>query len=125
MLPRFKDYTQAEVHKAAVSFICDWRSASGLDAVNEVWTEAILDLFANAAGDGVLVDGRPSRRLENLRGKPPVAIPAHLAQLAGSPRRTRGEFLFDLTHSTYPAYNGAAYWSADYWERALEAMPIG
>jgi hypothetical protein len=67
----------------------------------EGWTEFVLNWFAATAGPEVLVDARPPRRPGKTR------------------RETYGEFLADLTHSTYPRYSPHGYWTREYWTKAL------
>ena len=74
------------------------------DDDTEGWTEFVLDWFSARAGKGVLVDARRPRREESTRD-------------------THGEFLCDLTHSTYPAYGiqgPKRFWRQEYWNEALE-----
>lgn len=88
------------------------------------WTDTLLDWFWAARGEGVVVDARAAPR-------PPDLTPGWRGQLArrcanfASPkggRKTHGEFLFDLAHSTYPKQD-TDYWTPKYWDRAFRKPP--
>lgn len=75
----------------------------------EEWTEFVLDWWAQTAPEGVLVDAR-RHRVSAQQRRPPASAKA---------RRCFGEFMLDMLHSTYPAYD-TKYLSRAYWDRALE-----
>lgn len=126
-MDRFEHYTRDELVM---------RSAQLIDAINRVeavkdqpignvdWTEAVLDCFANSAFEHATVDGRPSRRQPHGRRGAEVKLTGGLAGIAGSPRTTFGEYLFDLSHSSYPAYGTETSYRSDaYWAKALATPP--
>lgn len=100
---RFSAYDADELDTCGREVVAALNGASIDEADTERWTEFVLDLFAATAGPEILVDARNPR--------------------SDATRATRGEFLVDLTHSTYPKYppSGAhGYWSQEYWDEALK-----
>lgn len=81
------------------------------DGDTKLWTELVLNWFSNRAPAGVLVDATPPcKRLQStIRGLP---VPLHEI------RDTAGEWLVDLSYSTYPRYEDD--WEKPaYWERVF------
>lgn len=107
----FKDYTLGEAQAVARDFVAAAMKMNAA-ASTEDWTEWVLDWFAQTAPAGLCVDARPSRRHGDLeRGSPPA-------------RQTAGEFLVDLSHSTFPRYDQHAWGTEAYWEKAYETPPL-
>lgn len=122
---RFADYSQGELEKCAEAFVrplLNERQIGCERIASLAWTEAILDWFSAARSEKVVVDARKPRH----HGAAPLwrqELAKHSANFAPSkPRETRGEFLFDLSHSTYPPSDDN-YWTADYWQKALAGEP--
>jgi hypothetical protein len=97
---RFERYDAQELHACARAFRVDVGSIWSLNE-SEGWTELVLDWFAATAPTGVLVNARQqrdSRRLAKRRWR-------HIDM-----RGSAGEWMLDLTHSTYPTGSPADYW---------------
>ncbi len=110
MFERFNQYTADELEACGAAFVGALTDAASSISwgETEAWTEFVLDWFSAAAPQGVLVDARSPRACTRT-----------------SPQRcTSGEFLVDLTHSTYPQYPPIGkypYWRSEYWDAALQA----
>jgi hypothetical protein len=74
-----------------------------------------LDWFSNAAPKSVRVDAEAVKGLQ--RGQKESKV---LRDIAGPKRQTKGEFLFDLCHSTWLADDVN---TTDYWSTALKIAP--
>ncbi len=117
-VPKFKNYDSVDLQRQGDAF-CAALNAMGQDVhrlwATEQWTEYVLDWFACAAptafeGRPVTVDARSAKPRRAHRMK-------SLAQ-----RKTWGEFIVDLAHTTYPGYDDD-YWTMKYWERTLDGGP--
>ncbi len=101
---RFEHYDLRDfegLRKALVASIRgDWKSLNSKTAGPTDWTEFVLNWFADAARKDALVDARPPRMKLS--------------------RETKGEFMLDLVHTSYPGY-GANWQSRGYWEDAMKA----
>lgn len=109
MFTTFDKYTSDELAECGVAFQRALVDAAAYIswAETEAWTEFVLDWFTATAPNGVLVDARAPRPCSRK-----------LPQ-----RNTYGEFLVDLTHTTYPLYPPQGkhpYGSALYWTTALK-----
>lgn len=95
---RFDDYTAKEAEAVAREFIA---AASGANLVHTAeWTDLILGHFKRTADESkVVVDARPSVT-----------------------RRTWGEFMVDLSHSTFPRYESVGWNSVAYWKAAYQGV---
>lgn len=106
---RFSHYAREELVLCGAAFEASARAFEGVRsrASTTEWTEFILDAFAAFAGEGLTVDARPPRG-------------STAPLLTGLDRRcTKGEFLVDLAHTTYPGYALGDYYTGGYWRRAL------
>jgi hypothetical protein len=103
---KFINYTKAELRECGREFVTALndadREGKPAHGETEAWTEFVLDWFSDTKKDGLLVDARPPRLSAKAR------------------RDTAGEFLVDLSHSTYPLYSQDRYSSEAYWEKALK-----
>lgn len=101
---RFTDYNPSELRGCGKAFASTaLRRASEFDAIGSAaWTEFVLNWFADTArrNPTPCIDARPARDLKS--------------------RTTRGEFMLDLVHSTYPTYEKEDFYSMSYWSRALK-----
>ena len=107
---RFSQYTREELVRCGAAFEAAARAFGDLRprASTTEWTEFVLDAFASAAGEGLTVDAR------SIQG----SIEPLMTGLAR--RQTKGEFLLDLAHTSYPGYAAGDYSTPAYWVRALE-----
>jgi len=108
---RFSDYTYDELRSCGASFEEEARQFEHVkpNATTSDWTEFILDWFTATVAPRHTVDARR-------------AAGSVTPLLEGLPRRdTRGEFLVDLTHTTYPDYSKDDYGTANYWTRAVKS----
>lgn len=109
---KFNQYTHEELQTCGTDFLQDLSRLGSdffkLNAPTEMWTEFVLDWFAHSRAPGTEVEARPPRRPSwtSCRGD--------VKEL--EPRTTSGEFLVDLSHTTYPT--PVDYWDIDYWDTA-------
>jgi hypothetical protein len=90
---KFKKYTSAELETAGDRFVAAAKSrAQDLGWSSARWTDFVKDWFAQAARSDATVD---------------------------SSTRS-GEFLFDLAHTTWPAYSRTRFYTREYWDQALK-----
>jgi hypothetical protein len=121
-IPKFSDYGRDDSQKVGTAFVDAFREHR--DALNRQrfataeWTNCVLDWFANTAPVGVRVDATRSPPLPR-EPVPATSAAEILRQIAGTPRASQGEFLFDLCHSTWPANS-----MPDYWNVSLRALPV-
>ncbi len=113
---RFKKYSVKALKECGEAF-CDeagkFEKAQRKRITTGQWTEFVLDWFARAAPDEMLVDST-SKQCD--RAPPPFELPE---------RQGFGEFLVDLTHSTYPKYSEEKpYPGGAYFDAALERACI-
>lgn len=111
----FNKYTAKELQACGADFLQD---ISLLDpqfykdnTPTEMWTEFVLDWFAQSRAPGTEVEARPAR--------PPSWTSCRGKMNTLTPRITSGEFLVDLSHTTYPT--PVEYWDVDYWGNASKA----
>lgn len=98
---RFTSYTASDLEACARRLKDDATSIWHLDDT-EAWTEFVLDWFAAAAPDDLLVNARPSRgRWRHKVRRHGLEIPY---------RRSEGEWMLDLAHSTYSLAGAERYW---------------
>ncbi len=107
---KFDQYTADELEACGTAFVAALTDAASSISwgETEAWTEFVLDWFASVAAKGVLVDAR---------------APRPCARTSVPQRATCGEFLLDLTHSTYPLYPPVGNhpdWRTEYWDAALQ-----
>jgi hypothetical protein len=90
----------------------------------ELWTDFVLDWFADTAPTSVLVDAHASPQLGWLDFLAAKGVTDALGDLAEIPDRpSRSEFLVDLLHTTHPRYANHPFYSREYWDAALR-MPF-
>jgi hypothetical protein len=110
---KFKDYNSRELKKCGQDFVkvllrvgkeleTHARSEANTTDPSKVWTEYVLDWFAATAAEGHMVDAR--RRLPELGAWGEI-----LKGDAPPSRDSRGEFLLDLVHTTFPDYRRTPY----------------
>lgn len=97
---KFTDYSRDNLTAVADEFLKEFTPRLKDDLATTSWTEDVLTWFDKAKSAAALVDARPARDRRS--------------------RGTRGEFLFDLVHSTWPAYDGK-WGTRAYWDEALNA----
>ena len=127
--PKFSSYEMSEVEQVARKFVAHVRRIAVTPTYKEpgsvAWTEVIIDYFCNTRPRGVVVDARLSRRKPSepgALGRGDIQLDPNLSSLAGKPRDTGGEWLFDLCHATYPSYGARSkYGKAQYWKDAFSA----
>lgn len=117
-LREFTKYTRDEAETVTQTFVDEARQVKPAAADTELWTEWVLDWFAEAASNGTLVDARRSRCDGERAGRRSA-----LERIGFHPRwpRTRptgGEFLVDLCHTTFPSY-GEDWRTPKYWKKAF------
>ena len=114
----FKKYDSTELEKCGQGFVkallgavkeldAHAYSAANTTDPSKLWTEYVLDWFAATVAKGHVVDAR--RRLPELGGWSEI-----LKNDATPSRSSRGEFLFDLVHTTFPDYLITPYDTAYY-----------
>jgi hypothetical protein len=117
-LRKFTNYTRAEANEVAQTFVAEARQVKPTAADTELWTEWVLDWFADAASTEVVVDARGSRCAGASVGRQYVLSRTDFHAGWAVTRTTGGEFLVDLCHTTFPKYEGD-WGSRAYWERAF------
>jgi len=98
----------------AVGLDLQTHAKSNATTVNpwKVWTEYVLDWFAATAPKGTAIDAR--------RPLPEPPDWRKILGRAGPPTRsTRGEFLVDLAHTTFPDYVATPY-DTSYYQTAVK-----
>lgn len=106
---RFREYSHTELERCGAELTAHFERLHGCDLGTEDWTEFVLDYFATTARDGLLVDARPPRPKPSWQREYKAPIDR---------RTTKGEFMLDMTHSSYPDYS-IGYQSKSYWDKAL------
>jgi hypothetical protein len=117
---KFNAYDEADLTRCREQLLPDLeslRSDLTLRSDRATWTELILNWFANAAPDSVVVDTSKSRQIR--RNGPATGSSSQFT----IERHGYGETLrVDQMHwRGWPAYEKVAYWCEDYWTKALES----
>ncbi|HEX4383028.1 MAG TPA: hypothetical protein VH083_08775 [Myxococcales bacterium] len=102
---RFKNFNAAELVVCADRFLEEAHDFARKrpKAATTQWTDFVLDWFWGVRGEGITVDASPTK----TPGAP-------------SPRVCYGEFMLDMSHTTYPQYTAdCIYHSRPYWKNAL------
>lgn len=114
---RFKNYDRQELDACGEALARElgdlYDPVRGPEPTTGEWTDFILDWFAAVAAEGLLVDARPRNLRTNWR---------HAWKMESEPpeRSCAGEFMVDLTHSTYPTYHQLSPDRLPYWKVAVE-----
>lgn len=96
----FTLYTEMELVACGDAFLVDCTTKEIWSQRDTTWwTEHVLNWFARTAREGVSVNARKDQQAERI---------AHEA--APPARATKGEWLVDLIHTSYPSDVGPGYW---------------
>ena len=98
----FTHYTEVELVACGDAFLEDCAIKEVWEKYNtKWWTEHVLNWFARSAREGVFVDARKEQPTDQV---------VHEVMPPG--RATKGEWLIDLIHTSYPPYKGKGYWKS-------------
>jgi hypothetical protein len=120
----FTNYDAAEAERIAGALALQ---KNPLQDDTALWTEWVLDKWTRTAKPGLQVDARPSRvNHDKSTGKRFTEQQRRsFDQGWDSTRNTAGEFLVDLSHSSFPCYQQADWSSVDYWNQVFEKDQAG
>jgi hypothetical protein len=90
---QFSEYSESELITCGDAFLASCKKIWNMTG-SAKWTEHVLDWFCGTAPKGVSTDARTSRTSGSYA------------------RKTIGEWLVDLVHTSYPPLDDVKYWNA-------------
>jgi hypothetical protein len=115
---RFVKYDREELEKCGKAFVARGRKvAQHLDerGITSPWTDFVLDWFASTCARDRTVDACARKARQEWS-----ALLGNDTTGGLKSRRTPGEFMLDLVHTTLPSYDEHPYWSTAYFDAALD-----